>query len=211
MGSWLVQSNGLLYYCRLSWDPSMMQVIRRSQLRRMRRKWVCDMYLWSYRYFSTNLALFIGIDVYHHHHHHSTPWLSPYSIIITIIIGMTYAELGVFGYLRKVCRCGPVKMFLKLVETWKHITPTNVAAKVMTTDDTVVDVWCCIVVCILSLSYRFSSSQSIIIIIIIISDPSQPSIIIIMSDPSQYPSIIIIIIIFIIGQAILLLLCYQPS
>ena len=53
---------------------------------------------------------------------------------------MTYAELGVFGYLRKVCRCGPVKMFLKLVETWKHITPTNVAAKVMTTDDTVVDV-----------------------------------------------------------------------
>ena len=29
-------------------------------------------------------------------------------------MGMTYAELGVFGYLRKVMKCGPVKMFTRL-------------------------------------------------------------------------------------------------
>jgi len=44
---------------------------------------------------------------------------------------MTYAELGVFGYLRKVLRCGPVKMFLRLMETWKHFSPDSVATKVV--------------------------------------------------------------------------------
>jgi len=44
---------------------------------------------------------------------------------------MTYEELGVFGRLRKVLRCGPVRMFLTLVDTWKATcTPTVVAEKV---------------------------------------------------------------------------------
>lgn len=48
-------------------------------------------------------------------------------------MGMTYAELGVFGYLRKILKCGPVKMFLKLVEMWRFITPDEVAVKVRDT------------------------------------------------------------------------------
>ena len=31
-------------------------------------------------------------------------------------MGMTYEELGVFGYLRKVQNCGPVSMFMKMVD-----------------------------------------------------------------------------------------------
>lgn len=53
-------------------------------------------------------------------------------------MGMSYAELGVFGYLRKVLRCGPVKMFLRLTELWKHLAAEEVAAKV------VFDIWCVI-------------------------------------------------------------------
>ncbi len=45
-------------------------------------------------------------------------------------MGMTYAELGVFGYLRKVLRCGPVKMFLRLTEMWKALSPQEVSVKV---------------------------------------------------------------------------------
>ena len=45
-------------------------------------------------------------------------------------MGMTYAELGVFGYLRKVMKCGPVKMFLRLVEMWRFLTPDEVGVKV---------------------------------------------------------------------------------
>mmetsp|Transcript_30545 Transcript_30545/g.42038 ORF Transcript_30545/g.42038 Transcript_30545/m.42038 type:complete len:1359 (-) Transcript_30545:23-4099(-) len=43
---------------------------------------------------------------------------------------MTYSELGMFGYLRKVLRCGPVQTFLKLVDFWKPVSPTLIAAKV---------------------------------------------------------------------------------
>lgn len=45
-------------------------------------------------------------------------------------MGMTYKELGIFGYLRKVSKCGPVKMFLKLIEMWKNINPIEIAVKV---------------------------------------------------------------------------------
>jgi NAD+ synthase (glutamine-hydrolysing) len=45
-------------------------------------------------------------------------------------MGMTYEELGIFGRLRKISRCGPVKMFIKLLDTWKHIAPTDVGEKV---------------------------------------------------------------------------------
>jgi len=45
-------------------------------------------------------------------------------------MGMTYDELSAFGRLRKVERCGPVSMFERLVHTWKHLSPTEVAGKV---------------------------------------------------------------------------------
>jgi len=45
-------------------------------------------------------------------------------------MGMTYAELGIFGKLRKISRCGPVKMYLKLLEIWKELTPSEIATKV---------------------------------------------------------------------------------
>jgi len=45
-------------------------------------------------------------------------------------MGMTYNELGAFGRLRKISRCGPVSMFRKLSVTWNHLTPSEVAAKV---------------------------------------------------------------------------------
>ncbi|DAZ98464.1 TPA: hypothetical protein N0F65_001165 [Lagenidium giganteum] len=45
-------------------------------------------------------------------------------------MGMSYEELGWFGRLRKIDRCGPYWMFRKLTHIWHHLTPTAVAAKV---------------------------------------------------------------------------------
>ncbi|AAS54848.1 AGR358Wp [Eremothecium gossypii ATCC 10895] len=46
-------------------------------------------------------------------------------------MGMTYEELSVFGYLRKVEKCGPYSMFLKLLHEWTpRLTPSEVAEKV---------------------------------------------------------------------------------
>lgn len=45
-------------------------------------------------------------------------------------MGMTYEELSHFGRLRKVARCGPVSMFQNLLSTWRHLSPTEIAAKV---------------------------------------------------------------------------------
>jgi NAD+ synthase (glutamine-hydrolysing) len=45
-------------------------------------------------------------------------------------MGMSYAELGVFGSLRKISRCGPVTMFLKLLQLWKHLNTEAIADKV---------------------------------------------------------------------------------
>ena len=45
-------------------------------------------------------------------------------------MGMTYAELSVFGVLRKIDRCGPVSMFKKLISTWSHLDSQTVAEKV---------------------------------------------------------------------------------
>jgi len=36
-------------------------------------------------------------------------------------MGMTYKELSTFGKLRKVCKFGPVGMFKKLADEWKHL------------------------------------------------------------------------------------------
>lgn len=42
-------------------------------------------------------------------------------------MGMTYAELSVFGRLRKQQKCGPFSMFCKLVNTWNdRCTPAEV-------------------------------------------------------------------------------------
>ena len=43
---------------------------------------------------------------------------------------MSYKELSVYGYLRKVLLCGPVAMFTKLLDIWRHLTPAAVATKV---------------------------------------------------------------------------------
>ena len=45
-------------------------------------------------------------------------------------MGMTYEELGLYGRLRKISRCGPVSMYRKLCVTWSHLSPQVVAAKV---------------------------------------------------------------------------------
>ena len=46
-------------------------------------------------------------------------------------MGMTYEELGVFGYLRKVEKCGPYSMFLKLLHQWSpKLTPRQISEKV---------------------------------------------------------------------------------
>ena len=53
-------------------------------------------------------------------------------------MGMSYDELGVFGYLRKCELCGPVQMFKKLVPLWgaqagpqgRGLSLAEIAAKV---------------------------------------------------------------------------------
>lgn len=45
-------------------------------------------------------------------------------------MGMTYEELGIYGRLRKIDKCGPVSMFERLVREWRHLSPEEVADKV---------------------------------------------------------------------------------
>ena len=45
-------------------------------------------------------------------------------------MGMSYDELGIFGKLRKIHRCGPVSMFQRLTQEWFHLAPSVVAEKV---------------------------------------------------------------------------------
>ncbi|XP_021258369.1 glutamine-dependent NAD(+) synthetase isoform X2 [Numida meleagris] len=46
-------------------------------------------------------------------------------------MGMTYAELSIYGKLRKIAKAGPYSMFCKLITLWKEIcTPREVASKV---------------------------------------------------------------------------------
>ncbi|ODQ67714.1 glutamine-dependent NAD(+) synthetase with GAT domain-containing protein [Nadsonia fulvescens var. elongata DSM 6958] len=48
-----------------------------------------------------------------------------------IDMGMTYDELSIFGRLRKVEKCGPYSMFLKLYHEWTpRLTPAEIAIKV---------------------------------------------------------------------------------
>lgn len=46
-------------------------------------------------------------------------------------MGMSYDELGVYGRLRKVVRCGPVAMFRHCCQLWRDkYAPEQVAEKV---------------------------------------------------------------------------------
>ncbi|KAJ2556404.1 glutamine-dependent NAD(+) synthetase, partial [Coemansia sp. RSA 1836] len=47
-------------------------------------------------------------------------------------MGMTYNELGVFGRLRKIKKCGPYSMFAQLLHVWSQaqLTPRQIADKV---------------------------------------------------------------------------------
>jgi hypothetical protein len=46
-------------------------------------------------------------------------------------MGMSYAELGLYGRLRKITRCGPVAMFRQACGLWREVaTPQQVADKV---------------------------------------------------------------------------------
>lgn len=48
-----------------------------------------------------------------------------------IDMGMTYEELSIFGRLRKINKCGPFSMFLKLYHEWSpRLTPEQIAEKV---------------------------------------------------------------------------------
>lgn len=48
-----------------------------------------------------------------------------------IDMGMTYEELSIFGRLRKIQKCGPYSMFLKLYHEWTpRLTPRQIAEKV---------------------------------------------------------------------------------
>ena len=45
-------------------------------------------------------------------------------------MGMTYDELDEFGKLRKISKSGPLSMFERLLFSWNHLTPKQVAEKV---------------------------------------------------------------------------------
>ncbi|CAH2325870.1 glutamine-dependent NAD(+) synthetase [Pelobates cultripes] len=45
-------------------------------------------------------------------------------------MGMTYADLSVYGKLRKVVKTGPYSMFCKLLMAWRTLSPRQVAEKV---------------------------------------------------------------------------------
>lgn len=46
-------------------------------------------------------------------------------------MGMTYAELSVYGRLRKIAKAGPYSMFCKLINMWKEIcTPREVTGTI---------------------------------------------------------------------------------
>jgi hypothetical protein len=47
-------------------------------------------------------------------------------------MGMTYEELGIYGRLRKINKCGPVRMFVQLTDLWrdKNLSFGEIAVKV---------------------------------------------------------------------------------
>ncbi|KAJ2493545.1 glutamine-dependent NAD(+) synthetase [Coemansia sp. RSA 2050] len=45
-------------------------------------------------------------------------------------MGMSYEELGVYGRLRKIKKCGPYSMFAQLLHEWQGVGPGEIAGKV---------------------------------------------------------------------------------
>lgn len=58
------------------------------------------------------------------------PVTKEYTQTDEVDMGMSYAELSVFGRLRKSQACGPVSMYQHLVSEWHQLTPKQVAEKV---------------------------------------------------------------------------------
>ncbi|ETO24187.1 carbon nitrogen hydrolase/NAD synthase, partial [Reticulomyxa filosa] len=58
------------------------------------------------------------------------PTTSDYKQVSEEDMGMTYEELGVYGRLRNIWKCGPVSMYQKLESDWSHLNPSSVAKKV---------------------------------------------------------------------------------
>jgi NAD+ synthase (glutamine-hydrolysing) len=58
------------------------------------------------------------------------PVTAEYTQTDEVDMGMTYAELSIFGRLRKINGCGPVSMYQHLVSEWHHLEPIKVAEKV---------------------------------------------------------------------------------
>jgi NAD+ synthase (glutamine-hydrolysing) len=58
------------------------------------------------------------------------PITENYTQLDEVDMGMSYHELGVFGRLRKLYRCGPLSMYERLRHTWSHLDPIQVADKV---------------------------------------------------------------------------------
>merc|ERR1719433_2038386 len=59
------------------------------------------------------------------------PITEDYTQTDEVDMGMTYEELGIYGSLRNLAKCGPVTMFQQLATTtWRHINPAEVAQKV---------------------------------------------------------------------------------
>lgn len=53
------------------------------------------------------------------------PITADYTQSDEVDMGMSYEELGIYGRLRKIYRCGPVSMYQKLVALWGQKHPTN--------------------------------------------------------------------------------------
>mmetsp|Transcript_105914 Transcript_105914/g.129211 ORF Transcript_105914/g.129211 Transcript_105914/m.129211 type:complete len:720 (-) Transcript_105914:58-2217(-) len=58
------------------------------------------------------------------------PITNEYKQTDEIDMGMTYDELGIYGKLRNIHKCGPVSMYQKLVNIWNDKSPNDVANKV---------------------------------------------------------------------------------
>ena len=43
---------------------------------------------------------------------------------------MSYDDLGIYGKLRKIHRCGPLSMFQRLSHEWNHLSASAIADKV---------------------------------------------------------------------------------
>ncbi|EMR10229.1 NAD+ synthetase [Pneumocystis murina B123] len=59
------------------------------------------------------------------------PFSENYIQIDEVDMGLTYDELDIFGKLRKIDKCGPYSMFIKLLNKWGcSLSPTKIAEKV---------------------------------------------------------------------------------